>query len=164
MSSDTLNLFRRPPRPHNQTPDVVESITENVNEPTAEVDLADPRVQQMIANAFIGLYTVDEWMDSKTMPTTFKLDTPAGELYLTKSRRAAAKLVAAGKVVFTPLEWEKWLLAVNKDKLQRAERLERGEDEGEPSINQALTDRIYDMKRIFPGCKIDEILIEKDKS
>lgn len=159
--TDISEIFkkRRPPPLNN-----LESPESVAPEPQADLPGPDdPCVQQMVAVAFPGRYTVDELVSNKAMPQTFKLDTPRGELYWTKSRAAAAKLVAAGKVVFTPLEVERMVLAIQKDKLQRAERLERGENEGEPAISQALTDRIYDMKKLFPGCKLDEILIENDK-
>jgi len=160
MPSETMDLFSRAPRPHNKAPEVIEITTEKSdNTAVSDVETDDHRVQQMIGNAFLLLYSVDEWMDSKTMPVTFRLNSSRGELYMTKNRRVAANLATAGRVVFTPLEVEQLIRADKQDKLRRAERLERGEEEGEASINEALIDRIYDMKKFFPGCKLDEILL-----
>lgn len=135
----------------------------------------DPRVQVMVGNAFLDLYSTDEWMDSSSMPTSIGFNSPHGEIYMTKNRRVAAKLVADGKVVFTPLEFDIWSRAIRKDKIQRAERLELDaerieqgdecpdldEDENESAMGDSLINAIYNVKKIFPGCKLERIIIKK---
>jgi len=100
----------------------------------------DPRVQQMICNALFDYYSVDDWLDSKVMPATIRLQTPRGVVYMTKSRHAYSRLVEAEKVVFGPLEVEKL-----------AEMWDKG------PMDDALIDKIFQTKTYFPGAKVDSI-------
>jgi len=117
----------------------------------------DPRILPVVANAFFDHFSVDEWVSSKSGQDTFEFNTPRGKLFWTKNRKAHKRLVAAGEVVFSPLEIERFVKMQLKDKLLCAKRLERGEDDGGPAINQALIDLIYATKRMDPGAKLDEI-------
>ena len=120
-------------------------------------------VQRMIGNAFLNFHSVDDWVASETAPDTFELDSPRGKLYLTKSRPRYARLVAAGEVVFSPLEVERFIELAQKCKLARAERLEAGEEEGPAAISERLIDLIYQLKTMDPGAKLYEMKLDVDE-
>jgi hypothetical protein len=88
--------------------------------------------------------TVDQWMDAPGMHT-IELDSPRGKLWLTKSRKAHKRLVAAGEVVFSPLE------------------IERVIDMKQEAITEQLVDLIYQTKKMDPGCKLDEMKLEWER-
>jgi hypothetical protein len=92
------------------------------------------------AEVFLQM-TVDQWMDAEGMHT-IELSSPRGKLWLTKSRKAHKRLVAAGEVVFTPLEIERFINLKHKDP---------------EAISERLVDQLYQLKKIDPGCKLDEM-------
>jgi len=106
--------------------------------------------------------TIDQWINAPEAPVTVEFDSPRGKFYLTKSRKEHRRLVAARAVVFTPLEVDRFVKLQKADKLARAERLERGEEEGKPAINESLVDLIYATKKMDPGAKLDEMKLDHD--
>jgi len=92
------------------------------------------------AKAFLQV-TVDQWMDVPGMHT-IELSSPRGRLWLTKSRKEHKRLVAAGEVVFSPLEVERLIELVRRDK---------------GAISERLLDHIYQLKKMDPGAKLEEM-------
>jgi hypothetical protein len=73
---------------------------------------------------------------------TIELSSPRGKLWLTKSRKAHKRLVAAGEVVFSPLEVERFINLKHKDP---------------GAITERLVDLLYQMKKMDPGAKLYEM-------
>jgi hypothetical protein len=86
-------------------------------------------------------------MDAEGMHT-IELDSPRGKLYLTKSRKAHKRLVAAGEVVFSPLEIERFINLQQKDP---------------ETITEQLVDLIYQLKKMDPGAKLNEMKLDETR-
>jgi len=87
-------------------------------------------------------------MDAPGMHT-IELSSPRGKLWLTKSKKAHRRLVAAGEVVFSPLEVERFINLKQKDP---------------EAINEKLVDLIYQLKKVDPGAKLDEMKLNDDSA
>lgn len=146
--SKTLEMFRRPPRPHNEDAKPTERPA-GVERPGSDLD--DPRFQQMVGNTIAAFFSVDDWMDSKKAPDTFELNSKSGKFYMTRSKKAYVRLVAAGEVVFSPLEIEKFI---------------HHPDGKLVDFIDAMNADIYAWKKMDPGAKVvaDEVYraIEKE--